>query len=203
MSNAQSVKTQLQNLINSANATTGNTDVDLTSAIGSLIGGYGQGGSVEGLAYDMGEFVLDEDKVYLHTVDGNGIPHSLGEVPNFILVWTDDFSDLSADNVNPYGITINIGYIWLNGLFGMMQRLTSAINSDFGVFVSVMLVKDAYVLSVGSPTSASYVISSNSIPTAEQIGLPQMAGVSQKWKAGVKYKYFVSRNWWEVFDNVE
>jgi hypothetical protein len=85
----------------------------------------------------------------------------------------------------------------------MMQRLTSANNTDFGVFITFSLVKDAYALSVGSPTSASYVISSNSIPTAEQIGIVQISGTSQKWKAGVKYKYFVSRNWWEVFDNVE
>ena len=34
-----------QNLIDQANATTGNTDTDLTSAIGSLVEGFGQGGS--------------------------------------------------------------------------------------------------------------------------------------------------------------
>lgn len=159
------------------------------------------GGSVEGLAYDMGEFVLDEDVVQLYT--SNGIPHSLGEVPNFILVWTDDFSDLSADNVNPYSANISIGYIWLNGLFGMSQKLTSAFNTDFGVFVSFALVKDAYVVTANSPTSATYCISSDTIPTAEKIGIVQISSVSQKWKAGVTYKYFVSRNWWEVFGNVE
>lgn len=45
MATADSVKTKIQGLIDQANAATGGTDADLTNAVGSLIAGYGQGGS--------------------------------------------------------------------------------------------------------------------------------------------------------------
>lgn len=38
-------KNRIANLISAANAKTGNEDTDLTSAVGSLIAGFGQGGS--------------------------------------------------------------------------------------------------------------------------------------------------------------
>lgn len=44
MSTPNTVKAQLQSLIASANATTGKEDTDLTSAVGSLVEGYKQGG---------------------------------------------------------------------------------------------------------------------------------------------------------------
>lgn len=61
MSTSETVKVQLSALLNQANNTTGKTDADLTAAIASLAAGFGQGGSGGGLAYDMGEFVLDSD----------------------------------------------------------------------------------------------------------------------------------------------
>lgn len=45
MSSIQSVKNQIQTLIDNANATTGNSDTTLTTAQASLIEGYGQGSS--------------------------------------------------------------------------------------------------------------------------------------------------------------
>ena len=47
MSTPKTVKTQIESLIASANATTGKADTDLTSAVGSLVEGFGQGGSGE------------------------------------------------------------------------------------------------------------------------------------------------------------
>lgn len=44
MATAESVKGKIQGLIDSANAATGNTDADLSTAVGSLIAGFGQGG---------------------------------------------------------------------------------------------------------------------------------------------------------------
>lgn len=44
MSTPQTVKAQIKSLIATANATTGNTDTNLTSAVGSLVEGFGQGG---------------------------------------------------------------------------------------------------------------------------------------------------------------
>ena len=44
MVTADSVKVKIQGLIASANAKTGNTDADLTTAVNALIAGFGQGG---------------------------------------------------------------------------------------------------------------------------------------------------------------
>ena len=43
MSTPQSVKTQIQSLIDTANETTGNNDATLTDAVGALVDGYGSG----------------------------------------------------------------------------------------------------------------------------------------------------------------
>lgn len=45
MSDFTTVKTQIQKLIDEANAKTGKADADLTGAVGSLVEGYGSGGS--------------------------------------------------------------------------------------------------------------------------------------------------------------
>lgn len=47
MSDFKSIKTQLQSLIDRANAKTKRTDKDLTTVIDALIAGYGQSGSVD------------------------------------------------------------------------------------------------------------------------------------------------------------
>ena len=47
MATADSVKAKIQGLIASANAKTGNTDANLTTAVNTLIDGFGQGGGVE------------------------------------------------------------------------------------------------------------------------------------------------------------
>lgn len=44
MATADSVKAKIQGLIDQSNAATGNTDADLTTAVNSLIAGFGQGG---------------------------------------------------------------------------------------------------------------------------------------------------------------
>lgn len=46
MSDFTTVKTQIQKLIDTANEKTGKADADLTGAVGSLVEGYGTGGSV-------------------------------------------------------------------------------------------------------------------------------------------------------------
>lgn len=44
MATAESVKSKIQTLIATANSTTGKSDTDLTTAVNSLVSGYGQGG---------------------------------------------------------------------------------------------------------------------------------------------------------------
>ena len=46
MSTIQTVKTQIQSLIDLANTTTGNTDTNLTDGVNALVSGYGQGGDL-------------------------------------------------------------------------------------------------------------------------------------------------------------
>jgi hypothetical protein len=60
MATAESVKDKIQGLISQANGVTGKTDADLTTAIGSLIAGFGQGGGSGGGAtlLESGEVTL-------------------------------------------------------------------------------------------------------------------------------------------------
>lgn len=186
MVTAESVKQKIQGLISNANNTTGNTDATLTNAVASLIAGFGTGGG-EGLKYDMGEFVLDADVKILNP----SLPHNLGEIPEFILVWTDDFAGLSEEN--PAGQQCNLGYIWLKNLTGMLQRLTTAAAGD-SLTVNFNLVSGGYRIYPIMPNSAVYLTQQ---PTAEYFGLNQLSA-SFYWRAGVTYKYFVSKAWWNT-----
>lgn len=186
MATAGSVKQKIQGLISNANNTTGNTDATLTNAVASLIAGFGTGGG-DGLKYDIGEFVLDADVKGLNP----SLPHNLGEIPEFILVWTDDFAGLSE--ANPAEQQCNLGYVWLKNLTGMLQNLTTAATGD-SLTVSFILKSGDYRIQPIAPNSASYLTKQ---PTAEYFGLNQTGG-SWYWRAGVTYKYFVSKAWWNV-----
>ena len=61
--NANTVKAQIQSLIDLANTTTGNTDTNLTDGVNALVGGYGQGGSGGG---------SDDDLVTITFYNANG-----------------------------------------------------------------------------------------------------------------------------------
>lgn len=186
MATAESVKQKIQGLISNANNTTGNTDATLTNAVASLIAGFGTGGG-EGLSYDMGEFVLDADVKGLDP----SLPHNLGEIPEFILVWTEDFAGLSEGN--PAEQQCNLGYIWLKNLTGMLQRLTTAAAGD-SFTVNFHLLSGEYRIVIVVPNSISYLTKQ---PTAEYFGLNQLSA-SCYWRAGVTYKYFVSKAWWNT-----
>lgn len=173
---------------------TGKTDALTLEQMPGEIEGIQSGGG--GLPYDMGEFVLDANTQALVTTDG--IPHELGEAPDFILVWTDDFADLSADNVNPYGANVNAGYIWLNGLTGLVQRITASVASSYGLFNGITIQKDAYTVSFSTPSSSSYFMAEKYIPSAKKIPLVATGATTQQYKAGITYRYFVSKAWWNV-----
>ena len=82
MSTPDSIKTQIQNLISTANTTTGKSDTDLTAAITSLISGYG-GGDVtyNGLRYSEGTFYKDTDAMPFT------IQHSCGFIPEIFILY--------------------------------------------------------------------------------------------------------------------
>jgi hypothetical protein len=155
----------------------------------------GQSGSVEGLAYDMGEFMLDAD-----SKSRNIIPHNLGEVPRFVMIWTDDFADLSEDNVIPYSTPTNVGYIWFDGLTKMTTQRGTAVNHiENPVYIGLNIYGSDYRIAPCTPTSNSYGVY---LPTEDTFTLT-LLGTNNYWRAGVTYKYFVARNWWEVANRVE
>jgi hypothetical protein len=184
----------LTGIANAIRAKTGGTaglTLDgMAAAIASIAVGNGSGG---GLAYDMGEFVLDADVKQL-SADG-GIPHALGETPGFVLVWTDDFADLSPDNVASQ--QVNVGYTIMLGLFGLPQRLSSAATNDLALHSNFVIASGDYRLGYAPPTSAAYGLQSITLPSDTKIPLIQ-TGSNNYYRAGVKYKYFVSRAWWNV-----
>ena len=91
MATAESVKAQLNALLNQANDTTGKTDADLTSAIASLVAGFGQGGSGGGSASGiyMAKVTPSED------LDNMAIAHNLGTT-DILLVscWAETLGDI-------------------------------------------------------------------------------------------------------------
>lgn len=164
------------------------TDLDNVRAKGYSEGyeqGKAEGGN--GLPYDMGEFVLDADKQTEVWIN-----HNLGEVPEVVVVWTDDFADLSEENPSPYSTDTNLGFTWLRGLTGLPQRLSSAVTYENGIYTGGSLSGGEYRANYHIPTSKAYI---PSLPTENQISIPR-TGSSHYWRAGVKYKYFVAKAWW-------
>ena len=177
---------EMTSVANAIRAKTGNTDtLAWPDGFATAIAGITGGG--DGLKYDIGEFVLDAD-VKVH---GPFLPHNLGEIPEFILVWTDDFAGLSEGN--PAAQQCNLGYIWLKNLCGLMQRITSAVTGD-SLTVNFNLISGDYRIQPIVPNSYAY---SAQQPTAEYFRLHQTGG-SNYWRAGVTYKYFVSKAWWNT-----
>lgn len=72
MATADSVKSKLQGLIDQANNATGYTDADLTTAVGRLIAGFGQGGGLIIGAKNMHDSSTDTANIYLQ----NGVERS-------------------------------------------------------------------------------------------------------------------------------
>ena len=178
---------KLTNIADAIREKTGSTRTMNLEGMAAAIAGITGGGGA-GLAYDMGEFVLDAD---IKGSSSSAIPHNLSEVPEFILVWTDDFAGLSEEN--PAARQCNLGYIWLKNLCGLMQRLTSTATGN-ALTINLVLNNADYRIQVISANSASYLTNQ---PTAEYFGLNQTSG-NNYWRAGVTYKYFVSKAWWNV-----
>lgn len=60
MATADGVKTKIQGLIDSANAVTGQTDADMSSAVATLIAGYGSSGGDSGAVFYTGTYMTEE-----------------------------------------------------------------------------------------------------------------------------------------------
>lgn len=146
------------------------------------------GGGGTGLQYDMGEFVLDADIIRPKDYTIN---HNLGDTPCFVLVWTDDFAGLNAENTAAQ--QCNLGYIWFNNLTGMSQRVTSSATGA-ALTINLNLLVGDYRVAPVLPSSVSYLAT---VPTDEVFYIHSI-GNSYYWRAGVTYKYFVSKAWWNI-----
>lgn len=136
MATADSVKNKIQGLINTANATTGKADTDLTSAVGALIAGFGQGGGGGG-----GTSGIYMAKVTMAENVGNiNVVHNLGTKDIlFALCFAEDLDGITPENSNNIvakawmNTNINVRY-GLNGGFNSMNRYdTENSRADGGV----------------------------------------------------------------------
>lgn len=168
---------------------TGGTELLTLDQIAAAIGGISGGGGVTGLAYDMGEFVLEADT----TAGANTyISHNLGEKPGFILVWTDDYVGVTNPDEN---YLTSLGFVWFNQIMGLENWFTSSMKGE-GTTVNFVQNKATDGMNVMKPTSGSYTLKSAEV-SAESFRLVKV-GNSTYYRAGKTYKYFVSKAWWNI-----
>ncbi len=136
--------------------------------------------------WEIGEFSLTEDS------DSITVTHNLGEIPGFILVWTDAFKDLPI----PTDFHDTAGFIWFNNLFGLPQRMTASStyteSNATNVAFAVARNDTTKRLTLNGATSAS--LFPHDI-TAQSFTAPAPSA-SSKWRANVTYKYLVAKSWW-------
>jgi hypothetical protein len=103
MATAESVKAKIQGLIDQSNEATGKTDPDLTSAVGSLISGYGQGGGPSGGA--SGIYMA---KITPATnTNEMSINHNLGTTDILLVaVWAETLGDITPS------VNITVAKFW-------------------------------------------------------------------------------------------
>lgn len=161
-----------------------------TSSLLEFPGGFAdaiaaiQAGGGGGLAYDMGEFVLETD------AGSRSIQHNLGAVPEFIIVWTNDF----AENGNTSSVNVSVAMLYISNPWGLAQRLTSSNDAKFPFNFYGSLGSGSNRLAISSGTSFAYGIQNP--PTETQFWLAIAGNVNAQWRAGVTYKYFVSEAPW-------
>lgn len=155
-----------------------------TAAIAEITGGGGAG-----LAYDMGEFVLDADTTATTSIY---IAHNLGEKPGFILVWTDDY--VGVTNPDEANATV-LGFVWFNQIMGLKNWFTSNAKGE-GTTVNFTQNKATDGMNVAKPTAGSYTLTSAGV-SSESFKLTKISAQTY-WRAGTTYKYFVSKAWWNI-----
>lgn len=159
----------------------------------SVIEAIASGGS--GLDYDMGEFVLDAD---VGSGLGISVPHKLGVVPEFICVWTDNWAGRTSEEGVSYADLKKtaVGFIWLDEITGMSYRASST-STGTPFCVGLEIVRDDYRVTGTLPSSGVYGISDDYL-SEYTFSPPNFGAGGAKYRAGVTYKYFVSKAWWNV-----
>ena len=83
MATAESVKSKIQGLIDTANKATGGVDADLTSAVNTLVAGFESGGG-GAILLESGTITIDEGTTYFI--------QELSETPDLLLIWTEELT---------------------------------------------------------------------------------------------------------------
>lgn len=138
MATAESVKAKIQNLIATANEATGNADADLTTAVNSLISGFGTGGGGGANGIYMAKVTPSSDMSDLT------IQHNLGTTDILIAVC---FAETLGD-VTPT----------FNGTLGKWWAKTDIPNNRSGVGFDTLAAyntANAYAI-LGAPSASGY-----------------------------------------------
>ena len=170
MATAESVKAKLQGLIDTANATTGGIDADLTAAVQSLIAGFGQGGGTGNLTVVSGTFTPAENTNDCRITGLAGSPSAFALAPAF--------SAQEAYN----GVAKLLGFIWVRGVWAIFRTNaggTSGAADGWSMFSleSFTIHEDDY-----KPTSGQVVVLKTGF-LANRGGYFFRAGLTYNWVA--------------------
>ncbi len=181
-----------QAICDAVRAKTGGTAVLKSGDLAAAIAGIAGGGN-SGISYDMGEFVFDAD---ISSNNGRipAIQHNLGEIPDCIIVWSDNWAGITEAPYEDFGTLV--GFMWFRELTGMIGRASSSINIKNPIIVFMSISKSDYRVSAASPTSSSYCVDLDKL-TATEFYIPSY-GASNYLRGGVTYKYFLSKAWWNI-----
>ena len=182
-----SVNEKMTAIADAIRGKTGGTAALTLDGMVAAITGITGGGAGSGLAYDMGEFVLDADNVSPGTV-----PHSLGVSPDFVLVWTDDYVGVTNPDTS---YATSLGFVWMNKIMGLDNWFTSAASGE-GTTINFTQSKGGTGMNVVKPNSALYTVTESDV-SSETFKLVRI-GSNCFYRAGTTYQYFVSKAWWSV-----
>ena len=144
MATADSVKNKIQGLINTANATTGKADTDLTSAVGALIAGFGQGGGGGASGFYAAKVTPAKDTNYLE------IEHNLNDDIAFASYWVEDFT------VDPAAIGQNIPVLDLYVPTNLDVMVTSSTTRNAFKATATYVNSSGAINRVAGAASTSY-----------------------------------------------
>lgn len=147
------------------------------------------GGVGDGLKFDRGTFTFAEDVSAPTTTT---IEHNLEEIPDIIIIWTDDFSRATESSPVPYSDVTMVGGSLLRSLAGLPQSLSSTYDARIPIGNVYTIPANGYKISY-TTTNTSYGFTTE--PTATAFTLPYH-NVNAFWRAGVTYKYLVARGTW-------
>lgn len=161
-------------------------DTENQHGFGDAVDAIPSGGG--GLKYEIGTFTLETDFVANSSTSIKSIPHTLGVIPDVIIITPDSPSE-SGDP--------DQGYIWINKAMGEeTQNLTSSASSSYPAFAvyNINAFGPPLKSRIWVPTSSSYTMGSARMPTASDFKLFRFVA-STTWPAGT-YNYFIAEKWW-------